>query len=336
MTYTFKAFISMTTLFVIGVMVTAAQIDFRRPSDMKGRVVVQPKPPANEPAQPPVRQAPNAEEKNYAYATSIRVGEAEIGETSATLHFKARSGDAPVVEIGLEAPRRNADGILEFANRLDKVDAVVVPEKNVLSQTNFKADLANLNRTTRYFYIITARGSNGTGTLQTQGRFATEDLSVSVTVVYTEIKVTNDSDDGGNGELFFRFYADFPKRDWRAYGSYQKPLSWGDRESRQINEVIEINDAPDALALVVNGYDDDSVLGGGTGLEPSELEPLNSPIDRTDLEANVAKQTFNLRDFPGKYHRQEFELNSMSHGAGQGDLSFVVKGYFEIKRERAN
>lgn len=335
MTIISRLFISFSILLVVGAASVSAQIDFRRPSDMKGRVVVQPKQPANEPTQPPVRQPSNSEEKNYAYASSIRVGETEIGETSATLHFKARSGDKPVVEIGLEAPRRNSDGTLEFANRLNKVDAVIVPEKNSLTQTNFKADLVALERTTRYYYIITARGSGGTATLQTQGRFATADLSVSVTVVYTEIKVINDSDDGGNGELFFRFYADYPRNASKAYGNYEKPLSWSDGEARRINEVIEVYDAPDTLALAVNGYDDDSVLGGGSGMEVSELDPLYSPINRTDLEANVAKQTFNLRDFPGKYHRQDFEISSMSHGAGQGDLSFIVKGYFEIKRESA-
>lgn len=328
-----RSFISFGILLVVGTATVSAQIDFRRPSDMKDRVVVQPKQPANEPAQPPVRQASNSEEKNYAYASSIRVGETEIGETSATLHFKARSGDKPVVEIGLEAPRRNSDGTLEFANRLNKVDAVIVPEKNSLTQTNFKADLVALERTTRYYYIITARGSGGTATLQTQGRFATADLRVSVTVVYTEIKVTNDSDDGGNGELFFRFFAEGGEP--TSYGSFETQLSWGDGDTRGIRELIEVPSASDTLALAVNGYDDDSILGGGSGLEISDFYPLNGPFNRTDVEANVAKQTFNLRDFPGNYHRQDFELHSMSHGAGQGDLSFIVKGYFEIRRERA-
>jgi hypothetical protein len=279
-----------------------------------------------------VRSAPSSEERNNTLAVGLRDFTEEPGEDSAVIKFKAPAGSAPVVEIGTEQPVNGAGGKLEFSSRIKLVPAEIVVDKNALQQVNFKAEITGLERETRYYYLVSTADSR----LQTRGRFSTHSLTVKVTVVYTEIKVTNDSDDGGNGELFFRFFANYPRWGVRDYGDVtDNLLSWNDEDPpRPINEVIEISDAGDTLDLAVNGYDDDSVLGGGTGMDPSEFEPLARPFDRTDLEANVAKQTFKLRDFPGTHRREDFVLYSMPHGAGQGDLSFVVKGYFEIRRER--
>lgn len=312
--------ISFVLLFIVS---ANAQIDFRRPSGMRGSTTQTPETP-----QPPVRAAPSGEEMNNALAGGLREFVVEPDENSASIKFKAPSGSAPVVEIGLEPPRPDPSGKLEFSSRLKLVAAAVVTEKNALQQVNFKADISGLERGTRYYYLV----STANGRLQTQDRFTTVSSTVSVKVVYTEIDVTNDSDSGGNGELAFKFFTNGDVIGM--YGALDNLLSWNDTDPpRQINESRELSNVPNVLVLAVNGVDDDSV-----GIYPDIRDgfPFTSPGDRGDWEFNVATQSFNLNDYPEKYQRVDFVLNSMPQAAGQGDLSFIVKGYFEIRRERVN
>lgn len=293
--------------------------------------------PVTQPTQsgPPVLQAPSAESKNLVTAQGIREVTATPGESNVVISFRAWPSLVPVVEIGAERPVAAAGGRLEFANRLAKVDATPIPNKNEISPTGYTASVPNLERGTRYYYLISA--GDGASLRQMRGRFTTAVIRTSVTVVYTKLKVTNDSDDGGNGELFFAFHADYPKGRSTYYGDPgNNKLSWNDQDpARDLNEVIEIADAPERLAIAVNGYDDDMTIW-----EPSKgldtLEPLDRPFETESYEANVAKRTFNLSDFPGEEVRHDFVLDAMPHAAGQGDLSFTVEGYFVIKREKAN
>jgi hypothetical protein len=224
---------------------------------------------------------------------------------------------------------------LEFANRLAKVDAAPIPNKNEISPTGYTASIPNLEGGTRYYYLISA--GDGASLRQMRGRFTTSLMRANVTVVFTQLEVTNDSDDGGNGELYFRLFADSGSA-CKSLGDGNNPLSWNDDDPpRDLNEVIEVQDAPERLTLFATGYDDDSIeiafpLPTDPGPGCSELA---GPFDKHSIEANVARQTFNLRDFPGDDVRHDFTLDSMPHAAGQGDLSFKVKGYFVIKREKA-
>jgi hypothetical protein len=278
-----------------------------------------------------VRQAPSPELKNLVAERGIREVTAVPGESSVVISFRAWPSLVPVVEIGRERPVAVAGGRLEFANRLAKVDAAPIPNKNEISPTGYTASVPNLEGGTRYHYLISV--GDGASLRQMQGRFSTVRMRTSVTVVYTKLEVTNDSDDGGNGELFFRFFANNDETRYGGPGGDQ--LSWNDRDpARKINEVIEIADAPDRLMLAVNGYDDDiTVWQASSGFDPHG--PLDGPFETTYYEANVARENFDLSNFPGEDVRQDFVLESMSHAAGQGDLSFKVEGYFVIKRERA-
>lgn len=299
-----------------------------------------PSAPVGQPTQggPPVRAAPSPESKNLVTAQGIREVTATPGESSVVISFRAWQSLVPVIEIGTERPVAVAGGRLEFANRLAKVDAAPTPNKNEISPTGYTASIPNLERGTRYYYLISA--SDGASLRQYRGRFTTASVRTNVTVVYTKIDVTNDSDDGGNGELFFTFRANYPNNSSASYGDSNKnTLSWNDEDpARQINEVIEVGDAPERLELAVNGFDDDSTPLTTADLPPGGdyFRPLDRPFDMALLEGNVARQTFNLGDFPGEEVRHDFVLDSMPHAAAQGDLSFKVEGYFVIKREKTN
>lgn len=326
---------TMWSLIVISTFCAAAswaQPDRLRTKLPSGRVVDQPEHEATvgRPADPPVRYQPSAEQKNLTEAEGIRDVKISPHENAALFNFRARAGSLPTIEFGLERPTATNGGKLQFPTRLGIANAEVVVDKKALTQTHFMAVLNGLEKETRYYYIITAPASDRTGERQIQGHFKTVTSRYDVVVAFKELKVTNDSDDGGNGELFFRFITN--NKESRDYGTPQRLLSWNDRDpARSINEVFELSDVGGHLQIGVNGYDDDDVLPG-MGLDPGDNQLLNAPFGELFTEGNVAKQAFNLAEFAGKGERVDFTIHSMPHASGQGDLSFVVKGYIEVRR----
>jgi hypothetical protein len=280
--------------------------------------------------EPPIREKPSPELINTADAQGIREVKVIPGEKGAAITFRARSGVVPLVEISNQQPVRREGGRLEFPNRLSLTNAAPVPNKYEISPTGYTASISDLEAGTRYYFIITT--GDGPSTRQYRGSFTTIEWRLSVKVFFTEIKVTNDSDDGGDGELFFNFYVNRGQVSF--WGTPTISLSWNDDEPpRAIPPPVEfeISDSPETLELQVDGYDEDGPLGVKTGIDPG---PLGAPFDNTWFEANLAKQTFNLNDFPGERVRHDFTQESMRQAAGQGDLSFNVKGYFEITRTK--
>jgi hypothetical protein len=284
--------------------------------------------------EPPVRLQPTPELKNLSEAQGIREVKETPGEQDVVISFRARPSLYPVVEISTQRPTRGQGGVLEFSNRLTMATAKTNDSKYEISSTSYTATLSGLESGTQYFYIITARTPGEASKVrQIQGRFTTIQYRLSVKAVFTEIKVTNDSDDSGNGELFFQFFVN--SREVSFWGYPGLTLSWNDEEpARQISPSVEyeIADAPETVELAVNGFDDDGPLGVKRGLDPTG--PLNAPYQDTYFEANVAKQTFNLKELPREQERHDFTLQSMQQAAGQGDLSFIVKGYLIITREK--
>lgn len=299
---------------------TSAQIEFRRPSGVKDRIVTQP---AKEPYQPPVRYEPSEEQLNNAYAEGIRGVKIDIGETSASLLFQAPAGSAPVVEIGSEPPRRGAGGLLEFSNRLAKVDAAIVPDKKSLAQINFKAEFSGLERETRYYYIITTPGSDRNASLQTQDRFATVKTIANVTVEFTEITVIR-----GEGDLFDLWAAN---RHLGWIGSTDDMLDWNkDGGGHGINKVIEIQDAPDSIEVLVNGCKDTSLFFENNGCAGVHAVPTRRAYKNSSSETNAALKVFNLNEMPGPNVRKEFEIESIQ--SGEVELAFRVRGVIVVTR----
>ena len=280
--------------------------------------------------EPPLRRKPSPELRNTTEAQGIREVKVNPGEKDAAITFRARIGLVPLVEISNVEPVQKEGGKLEFPNRLALTNAAPVPNKYEISPTAYSASISDLEAGTRYYFIITT--GDGPSTRQYRGSFTTIEWKLSVKVLFTEIKVTNDSDDGGNGELFFNFYVNGSQASF--WGTPTMSLSWNDDESaRPIPPPVEyeITDSAETLELQVDGFDEDGPLGTKQGIAPG---PLAAPYENTWFEANLAKKTFNLNDFPGENARHDFTLESMRQTAGQGDLSFNVKGYFLITRTR--
>jgi hypothetical protein len=274
--------------------------------------------------EPPVRYEPSAELKNLAEAQGIRDVTVEPGETTATITFRARSGSAPVVEIGGAPPKGGLEGQLEFPARYDQVVAEVVRDDKALTQVNFRAQLSSLDRGTKYYFIITVPGSDGTGTRQIKGSFTTQRKTAHVTVVFTEINVIR-----GEGDLFDFWVGD---KHFGWIGSTDKMLNWDDDDgSHQVNKTVEFPDAPDSLEIFVNGCVDTSYFFENNGCAGVHSVKTEQPEKNSSSEVNVAKQTFALREMPGSDVRREFTIESAQ--SGSVELAFRVTGYFIITRE---
>ena len=321
MRYTSKLFISLGVLVATSATSVSAQIEFRRPSGVKDRIVTQP---AKETYQPPVRSAQTAEESNNSLAMGLRDFIVDPDENSAVIKFKAPAGSAPVVEIGTELPISGPGGKLEFPSRLQFVQAEVATEKNALQQINFNANLTGLDRGTRYYYLV----STSDATLQTRGRFATLKRQTNVTVVFTEISVLR-------GEVdVFDFWVNSKHLGWIGQTENDKQLDWDSESgSHSINKSIEITDVPDVLELQTNGCEDTMTFfeqNGCGGNFYDHTSQHKTPIGDRAVNLNIAIQAINLRDIPGKNVRQEFQIESQQNKV---NLAFCVKGYFVITRE---
>jgi hypothetical protein len=317
MTITSKLFISLSVLVAASATSAWGQIDFRRPSGMKDRVVTQP---AKETAQPPIRHAPNAEETNNSLAAGLRDFIVEPDENSAVIKFKAPAGSAPTVEIGVDRPIAGPGGKLEFPSRVGLVKAEIVTDENALQQINFKAELTGLDRGQHYYYIVSTSNAN----LQTQGRFSTVRRQASVTVVFTDITVIR-------GEAgIFDFWVGGSHLGW--IGSTDKMLGWeSDSGSHAIEKSLEIADAPDSLEILVNVCTDTSYFFENNGCAGLHAVGTKKPYKNSSSETNAALRIVNIRELTGANVKRDFELESIQ--SGDVEVAFKVRGYVVITRQ---
>lgn len=177
--------------------------------------------------------------------------------TFADFSFVTLQPQLASLQVSAVAPKKQADGTYTFDNL--PVDGFALTPAKTLHQ----AQILDLQPNTTYHFIINAgKGAVG-GESQWASTFTT--LKRQVTVHYTKINVIDDSDDLGNGELFFAFFINGWLMDFQGVsltyplGGGGANVSVGSGESIALPDlyVNVIDNAPATLTLKVYGHDDD-------------------------------------------------------------------------------
>ena len=256
----------------------------------------------------------------------------------------------PTVEIGKIKPvLANGGWIFPAGQSVGQGSAVVgFSGKKIATSANtfYKFDstqvnLPPLDPAMTYYYIISVPREDGAGFYQTIGSFGTP--SQTVKVVFTSVKIVNDSDPDIDpfplpripvaGEIDLWFWINHG--DATAKGYAINNLNNGSALSDHfydINKEFVIENAPRILTLSVSGSDSDGHRIRNGNFVPA---PLTKPQDTGVSEENVANSEWDLTRFqtaPGETYRHVFKLVSLPNGGDKGDLSFEIHGYWEITR----
>jgi hypothetical protein len=189
------------------------------------------------------------------------------------------------------------------------------------------------NRCT-YHFVITAKASDGSF-WRHGGRFSMGGRNVRI--VWEKIKIINDSDDVGCGEIDLWFWANYGQDGGKYLGIGQFNNNTACTDSvYQINREQTLEDAPNVLSLSVSGRDDDDNTGiWDARLGATARPPLDQARDGGIGEMNVAAKDFDLTGFEVGASIP-FKLISLpAFGKRQeGDLMFEVWGRIEILAPR--
>ena len=185
-----------------------------------------------------------------------------------------------------------------------------------------------------YHYVITAKAPDGSF-WRHGGRFSMG--SRDVKIVWEKIKIINDSDDVGCGEIDLWFWANYGQEGGKYLGLGRFNNNTACTDSvYQINKEQTLEDAPNVLSLSVSGRDDDDNTGiWDARLGATVRPPLTNARDGGIGEMNVAAKDFDLTGFEVGASIP-FKLISLpAFGARQeGDLMFEVWGRIEILAPR--
>ncbi len=277
-----------------------------------------------------------------------RIGDPQVRVevNRAYISFTSLPNASPYVELSKVQPVVTPDGCLGFPSG-KAIGAWPVPR--ITDGGLFFIYLekyTKLEPGTKYYYVINnpdvnvsidAKQSNSRA--QDSGSFTTiNTLTQTVKVVFTNMYVLSDSDPDSAGDLGFNFGA--RKRDgsfnWRSSGLDK----WESGDKRRIQQELVIENAPDLLFLVVEGYDNDSTTDYFPRRGPTDADSYNRQYKKgpgeikgiSGMEWNVAINQFDLTAYPGMTATQHFTMQSMPLGRNTGDLVFQVSGYFEVTR----
>lgn len=266
-------------------------------------------------------------------------------DSAVTFSFETTTPSEFFVEISKQRPDPNAPVRVPVGQRLGaafpantQLAAFTVPglsgvkSKHEVTLRGAAGQVLEANAT--YHYVITAKASDGSfwrngGKFNMGGR--------DVRIVWEKIKIINDSDDVGCGELDLWFWANHghPSGKYLGIGHFKNDAACTD-SVYELNREFIVEDAPDLLSLSVSGRDDDD----NTGLFDARLGarvkgPVAMPRDGGIGELNVAAGNFTLTGFEIGASIP-FKLTSMAAFGEQeeGDLMFEVWGRIEILAPR--
>ena len=148
-----------------------------------------------------------------------------------------------IVSVSEKAPR--ADGTFE---KVSWAGFSLAPSReHFVRPTGLAPD-------TRHFYIVIAKDARG-ATHRRVGSFVTQ--MRRATIHFEEIKLFDDSDSTGAGELTFAFFAGKPGEP--SFMEAVRPADgWKSGSTYFPNRTLRIDDAPDEIPVLVVGRDDDT------------------------------------------------------------------------------
>lgn len=251
------------------------------------------------------------------------------------MYFDARHGVSPVVEIHESAPiKEPSTGRWFFPTALTNMSAMPVKSKSTARHSHYLAEHKQLEQGKPYHYLITVPGDKSIPESQHTGAFTT--LGMTVKVTFTQIYVLDDSDDDGNGELMFNFYA--KSEHYQAYLP-ERSLPSGARIKPRIEFEIT-NQSIDRLKILIEGTDNDGGPGGRIlteGVRDGQFDAYYADAKPYvaaggSIEKNFAKLELDLTRHPGKSASIPFTIRSMPVAGTKARLMFEVSGWVHFTR----
>lgn len=187
---------------------------------------------------------------------------------------------------------------------------------------------SNIRRSLSVFFVFTTILSAST-------LLAAQAPIESLRVVFDKIRVIDDSDDIGKGEMIFLFQIGslqpgaqirVPNKfsEEKMYGGGRGSYKWGSGETHGIGVVLGISRPTNSLLVEVGGADDDRF----TGSVPNSSTSLETRHSGGDDHLGFATGTFDLTKFSGQKVSVPFSVIT----AGADSLKFEVSGRIEFTR----
>jgi hypothetical protein len=249
--------------------------------------------------------------------------------TFAIIKFTTLNSSLPVVSVSTKKP-------LSFPSVSTKDEKTWSQPTDIASSnfaqigTTHQAQLNKLEPGTLYHYVISAHDKKSGRWYKKSGTFKT--LNRAITVKFKKLWITDDSDNGGDGELRFGFYIN--GKPAAKYPSGSGYSSLGTDDQKTINIGVAFTPAPKTLTLKATGFDNDNVLFGGSVDTTSSGFPADNPNLGTgegdNGEWTSTSQTINVdnRDPVDTVGPIFFKL--VAKGAHDSDLEFEVHGEYKI------
>jgi hypothetical protein len=203
-----------------------------------------------------------------------------------------------------------------------------------------------------YGFTIEVPAGDGVEAQSESGTFNT--WNQTVTVQFTELKVLDDSDDSGSGELMFQAealrratpdelqntatpYISIGRMDAFALGGRATaPAQWNTGHQEVYRPPVEliVERAPSQFRLVIGGEDDDDDAScyDSSGFLSVEIRRDPAPSKNCKRERNFAIYQVDVSRHPGSNVRVPFYVHSMI-GHGGVALAFEVRGFILITRQ---
>lgn len=253
----------------------------------------------------------------------------------AVFSFQTRDLARPNLRIGTTAPVKGPQGrepqVVQWGFPADEVASVYVPRYESDGMTQHTLQLRPvLAPNTTYHYIIEAGGAQEIGSFST--------ISRRVKVVFQKVRVLKGGDEGGIGDTFFQFFANYDAQTNRNFvwlGARDAPLQVPDGAWVDANKEFTLNNV-DELRLAVNGYDEDFLTLGAppaTGSATSVVvgHPQKFASHNNAGAWNVAAAEINFATMHpvNKAATFPFTLRSIRTESGE-DVEFEVAGFYTI------
>lgn len=257
----------------------------------------------------------------------------------ARITFTTVSSSLPVVMVSDKPP-------LSF-NPVSKEDEQVFNQSDLISSnfaqtgTIHEAILPDLESGKEFHYVISAHDNSNDQWYKVKGKFRT--LQRAIAVKFEKIKVVDDSDELGDGDLSFGFFVNGKnKPNVVPLTVEESELETG--ESKTINMTATLSGIPATLQLKVIGYDDDGeetpypgadfeclkpdvVAGKITDVSETEGENDCGEWSSDDDSFNIGPNAPDVTD-PESFTKS-FTLKAYPKG-DDSDVSFDVTGTYSV------
>ena len=247
------------------------------------------------------------------------------------IKFSARAGAKPLVYYGTSPPVfSNNSGLWGIPGGTTL--AVTQTSVRGFAAEYTSAPMRGLPHGSKYYFAIGLPDYGGTKPESYRGEFMT--MTQSVTVRFIQVRILNDSDKSGAGEVGFRFNTALaPKYDAGCSSCVQSftNRSWETGNSYPLANTFRFANTTDRLRLWVTGWDADSDDPYWINNAPAPgLRYTGTGGSDSYREWNMVKAEFNLAANPDRTsYSQGFRLRSIDGFT----FMFEIVGELEVSRQ---